>query len=231
MSPHLPVAELFGPTVQGEGPSLGRRASFLRLGGCNLRCSWCDTPYTWDASRHQLREEITPRPVADILTMVASHGTPLTVITGGEPLLHQHRPAWPLLLTGLTGDIEIETNGTITPTPATIMRISRFNVSPKLAHAGGPEPRRIRPQVLRALAATGRAAFKFVATTPTDLHEVRRVCDTAGIPPHMVWIMPEGTDPAALTTSGRALAGPAIAAGFNVTTRLHTLLWANQRGH
>ena len=42
----LVVAEVFGPTVQGEGPSAGRRASFIRLGGCNLHCDWCDTKFT-----------------------------------------------------------------------------------------------------------------------------------------------------------------------------------------
>src|SRR5438046_5626962 len=44
----LVVSEIFGPTFQGEGPSLGRRCVFLRLGACNLHCRWCDTPYTWD---------------------------------------------------------------------------------------------------------------------------------------------------------------------------------------
>lgn len=47
----LVVSEVFGPTFQGEGPSLGRRAGFVRLGRCNLDCSWCDTPNTWDWSR------------------------------------------------------------------------------------------------------------------------------------------------------------------------------------
>jgi len=47
----LRVAELFGPTVQGEGPAAGERAAFVRLSGCPLACAWCDTPYTWDAGR------------------------------------------------------------------------------------------------------------------------------------------------------------------------------------
>ena len=49
----LPVAEVFAPTFQGEGPYLGRSADFIRLGGCNLTCYGCDTPYTWDASRYE----------------------------------------------------------------------------------------------------------------------------------------------------------------------------------
>ena len=55
----LAVSEIFGPTLQGEGPSSGRRAMFLRLAGCNLSCSWCDTAYTWDWSRYDKKAEVT----------------------------------------------------------------------------------------------------------------------------------------------------------------------------
>ena len=48
MSDLLEVSEIFGLTIQGEGPSVGRRAVFLRLRRCNLACDWCDTRYTWD---------------------------------------------------------------------------------------------------------------------------------------------------------------------------------------
>jgi hypothetical protein len=56
----LPVSEVFGPTFQGEGALRGAGASFIRLGGCNLTCRDCDTPYTWDAARYDLRAELTP---------------------------------------------------------------------------------------------------------------------------------------------------------------------------
>ena len=54
----LVVAEIFGPTWQGEGPSAGQVAAFVRLGLCNLTCAWCDTAYTWDRSRFDLRAEL-----------------------------------------------------------------------------------------------------------------------------------------------------------------------------
>lgn len=229
----LTVSEVFGPTVQGEGPTCGRPASFIRLGGCNLTCTWCDTSYTWDARRHDLRRELRRRPVAALLDEVLAHGTPIAVITGGEPLLHQPQPAWGRLLTGLSAagrQVEVETNGTIAPSRLTAELVTRFNVSPKLAHAGGPAGRRIRPGALRALHATGKAVFKFVCREPADLREAGEAARQAGIPPDLVWIMPEGTAPAVLAARMQALAGPAIEAGYSLTTRLHVLVWGDERG-
>jgi pyruvate-formate lyase-activating enzyme len=57
----LVLAEVFGPTVQGEGPSLGRAASFIRTGGCNLTCSWCTVP-----GMMILRPDFTWTPVEDL---------------------------------------------------------------------------------------------------------------------------------------------------------------------
>lgn len=229
----LVVSETFGPTIQGEGPSAGRQASFIRLGGCNLHCGWCDSSYTWDGCRFDLRTELGRRHVDDLISEVTGYGTPIVVVTGGEPLLHQNQPAWRRLLSGLAAagfEIEVETNGTLAPTGFTAATVHRFNVSPKLAHAGDPEAARIRPAALSALTATGRAVFKFVCASPADLEEATRVAALAGIPPRLVWIMPEGTGAETLTTRLRELAGPAVAAGFNLTTRLHVLAWGDERG-
>lgn len=229
----LVVSECFGPTVQGEGPSSGCRCTFIRLGGCNLSCSWCDSAYTWNASRYDLRTEMTRRPVADLAAKVLADGTGMAVITGGEPLLHQDQPAFGWLLDTLHGAgvrIEIETNSTRTPTPHTAARVAQFNASPKLACAGDRQDDRIVPAALAALLATSKAVFKFVCTSPADLNEVAAIADLAGIPPALVWIMPEGADAITLAARLAQLADPAIAAGYNLTTRLHVLAWGNERG-
>ena len=231
--PTLVVAEVFGPTVQGEGPSAGRRAGFIRLMGCNLGCSWCDSAFTWDSSRYELRGQATRTPVADIVTRAMAGNPGLVVITGGEPLLHQSQAGWLPLLSALTeagADIEIETNGTQAPDLVTIDRVTRFNVSPKLAHAGDPEAARIRPLALRALDATGKAVFKFVCRGPDDVAEAACIAEAVGILAHRVWIMPEGVTVAAITSGLGQLADAAVAAGFNVTTRLHVLAWGDERG-
>jgi 7-carboxy-7-deazaguanine synthase len=233
----LVVSETFGPTLQGGGPSAGRRAGFIRLMGCNLHCGKCDTAYTWDASRFDLLAEGTRRPVTEIAAAALEGNPGIVVVTGGEPLLHQHQPGWAQLLALLTAggaEIEIETNGTVAPTTETTTAVTRFNVSPKLSGAlsdgADPEQLRINAGSLTALRDSGKAAFKFVCSQVTDIAEAAGLCAGLGIPKSMVWIMPEGTAPDVIAARLRELADPAIAAGFNVTTRLHVLAWGDERG-
>ena len=225
----LVVSEVFGPTWQGEGPSLGRRAGFVRLGRCNLACTFCDTPYTWRWSDHDPAVELRTVDTETVLAELLAMDVPLVVVTGGEPLLQQsHLP--PLLrpLRDRGVDVEVETAGTLAPNSDIVDLVTRFNVSPKLTNSGNPLDRRLRPEVLQALQATGKAAFKFVAVDPADLDEVQELVDAHGL--RDVWVMPEGTDAATIVERSRALIEPVLARGWNLTTRLHVLLWGDRRG-
>lgn len=234
----LVVSEIFGPTISGEGPTCGQRCGFLRLGGCNLACSWCDTPYTWDATRYDLRTEMRRRTWAEIAGELIAMDTDFVIISGGEPLLQQKYAGWELLLRAMAGAgirVEIETNGTIAPDQVSRDYVTRFMVSPKLAHASTyddprmTEAKRIVPGAIGALNATGRAHFKFVCRTADDVDEVRRLTKTFFIRPQQVWIMPEGTTSRELCDHLATVADPAVIAGFNVTTRLHVHTWGNER--
>lgn len=229
----LQVSEVFGPTVQGEGPSIGRRCGFVRLGRCNLWCGWCDTPFTWDwegrnGTVYDPAEQVHRRTAVDVAAEVAAMRVGLVVITGGEPMLQQRGL---LQLTArLWGlDMEVETNGTRTPDPALARRV-RFNVSPKLANSGVPEHVRIKPDALRVLAREPGVAFKYVATGTDDLDEIDRINRLAGVPPERVWVMPEGVHPATVVQHAAQLGDAVVARGWNLTTRLHVLLWGNERG-
>jgi organic radical activating enzyme len=84
MSTPLPVVETFH-SLQGEGLHAGRSAFFIRLGGCRVGCSWCDTKHSWPEQAHPLR------PVEDLAAearSAAQAGAAFVVITGGEPLHH-----------------------------------------------------------------------------------------------------------------------------------------------
>ena len=227
--PTLVVSEVFGPTFQGEGPTLGRRAAFVRLGRCNLDCAWCDTPYTWDWDRFDPAVELAERPVAEIVGELEAMGVDRVVVTGGEPLLQQRRLE-PLLEAAAARGwaVEVETNGTLAPTPATVALVERFNVSPKTSNSGVAAERAIVPDALAALVASGKAAFKFVATGTEDLDEIAAVVAAHELSP--VYVMPEGTDAATVTDRGRALADAVGRRGWHLTTRLHVLLWGDERG-
>lgn len=229
----LVVSELFGPTLQGEGPSAGRRAAFLRLGGCNLHCRFCDSAYTWDAGRFDLRGELSRAPVEEVVSGLLACGTGLVVITGGEPLLHQRQGAWRWLLDELAAagrEVEIETNGTIAPTAHTAARTARFNVSPKLAFAGDPERARIRPEALAALAGTGKAIFKIVCRTPGHVDQAAALAAEYGLGSDRLWVMPEGVTAEAMVPVLERITARALARGANVSARLQVLLWEGRRG-
>ncbi|HWJ91912.1 MAG TPA: 7-carboxy-7-deazaguanine synthase QueE, partial [Flavisolibacter sp.] len=77
----LPVMEDFY-TLQGEGFHQGKAAYFIRLGGCDVGCVWCDVKDSWDAGRHPLRK------IDDLVEQVNKYKGKIVVITGGEPLMH-----------------------------------------------------------------------------------------------------------------------------------------------
>jgi len=229
MNPPLVVSEVFGPTFQGEGASVGRRCGFVRLGVCNLTCSWCDTPYTWDWSRFDRRRELHRMAPEDVLSRLDTMGVDMVVITGGEPLLQQRR-ARPLLqgMRERGWRIEVETNGTVAPDEATAALVDCFNVSPKLANSGVALADRIVPAALRSLRDGGRSVFKFVVVEPTDLDEVAGIVEEHGLRP--VIVMPEGTDAATVVARLQVLAEPVLARGWSLTPRLHVLIWGDRRG-
>ena len=136
--------EIFA-SLQGEGPSAGRPSTFIRLSRCNLACVWCDTAYTWrfEGNNHAHRAAQTFERNANQVTLSEEDAAARImalkprrlVITGGEPLLQA--PALARMIPLLAEmHIEVETNGTVAPTPVLDAHIHQYNVSPKLAHSG-----------------------------------------------------------------------------------------------
>lgn len=220
------VSEVFGPTVQGEGPSLGRRCGFVRLGRCNLACAWCDTPFTWRWTDHDPDVELREMTVDAVVSQLDAMKVDMVVITGGEPLLQQRdvKPLVDALRVERGWRVEVETAGTIAPE----LDVDHWNVSPKLANSGNPLARRYKPDVLRAFEASGRAAFKFVVADVADLDEVAAMVAECGLGD--VWLMPEGADATTVTARMSWVAPAAVERGWNVTTRLHILVWGDERG-
>lgn len=167
--------------------------------------------------------------MADLLAWATSSPVELVVITGGEPLIQQ-RKLIPLVqgLLAAGKRVEFETNGTLAPLPELVVYGVQFNVSPKLDSFGVAEEKSIRPAALQAFAASGRAVFKFVASSVSDLDRIAELVSAYDLVP--VWVMPEGATPEAVIATTRVLADAVAAHRWHLTTRLHVLAFPDPRG-
>ena len=223
----MKIAELFY-SIQGEGVLVGVPSVFIRTSGCNLRCTWCDTPYTsW-------KPEGTDLELDQILDEVAAHPARHVVVTGGEPMIAPDIVALTARLRERGLHITIETAGTVfAPVSCDLM-----SISPKLANSTPDDPRwgrqherlRIQPQVLAELMARYEYQLKFVIERPGDLDEVRTLVGSLGADREHVILMPEGTDVERLRERGLWLAEICKSEGFRFSPRLHVDLWGNRRG-
>jgi 7-carboxy-7-deazaguanine synthase len=224
------IAEIFY-SIQGEGMLLGMPSVFVRTSGCNLRCTWCDTPYTsWQPEGLNLS---TDEIAAEVARFPASH----VVITGGEPMIAPEIVdlAEKLRLAGL--HITIETAGT----HFVAVACDLMSISPKL---GNSTPRdreggrwaaqhdrlRYQPDVLNRLIKEYEYQLKFVVSSSADLAEINAVRAALGAPAHQVVLMPEGIDRDVLRERGLWLAEICKSAGYRYSPRLHVDLWGDKRG-
>jgi organic radical activating enzyme len=230
--------EIFA-SLQGEGPSLGRPSTFIRLSRCNLACQWCDTAYTWrftgdnrphrDGLAFERNANQLTLSEAEVAERITAHGGDRLVITGGEPLLQA--PALARMIALLPPmHVEIETNGTVAPTTALDALVHQYNVSPKLAHSGNPADLALIPERLAAWAADPRAFFKFVVASEADVDEVLALKAEYAIPGDRLFLMPEGTDSATINARLRWLAPICQKNGMRLTDRLHIHLYGDTRG-
>ncbi len=226
-------------TLQGEGPSLGAPATFLRLSLCNLHCCWCDTPYTWnwegtpwphqDGTKFARTEQIIELTPTQLAPLISRHQCNRLVLTGGEPLLQQKEL---VELTRLLPDvpfIEVETNGTQIPDDDFLAQSTRFNVSPKLSNSGMAEKLRLHHEALSLFSSHPEAIFKFVVCSRAELEEVQSLQDRFQLSPDRIFLMPEGRDPATLHDRSLWLAEICRDHGYRFSPRLHVLLWGNTR--
>lgn len=235
-------------TIQGEGPSAGTPAVFIRASRCNLHCVWCDSDYTWnfegtpwshakDAipgyAKHRKSAVTIELDPAAAARRILTFECPRVVITGGEPLLqeagflammrliHAERPGCVF---------EVETNATLVPSPGFAAAVHQFNVSPKLANSGMTEALRLHPDALEFFAASPNAWFKFVVATPADLAEIQTLRARFGIPHERILLMPEGRTTADLDRTAPWLAGICRDLGLRFGDRLQIRLWGERRG-
>lgn len=222
------VAEIFA-SIQGEGTLTGMPSVFVRTSGCNLRCSFCDTPYTsWDPSGEQMTLDA-------IVDAVSGHaGIDHVVLTGGEPMIAPHLDKLVSMLRRRSYHITVETAGTIFRE----LPVCLYSISPKLANSTpASEPwrtrhktRRIDVSVIRQLMASAEYQLKFVIAAPEDIDEVDNLVAQVSAARERVLLMPEGVDAARLDQVATWLVPVCIARGYRFCDRLHVRLYGHERG-
>ena len=218
-------------SLQGEGATIGTPTVFLRLALCNLACGWCDTKYTWDWEHFDYKSEVVSLDIERVQEEILAFNCPHLVVTGGEPLLQQ-RDLVPLITsmkdTGFY--CEVETNGTIGPLPELERDIDQWNVSPKLSTSENPKDRREVPYALERFRLLPGAYFKFVIVEPRDIEEVCTLRDRYRLPGDRIILLPEGRTVEVLRDRSQWVSAACVKEGFTFSTRLHILLWGDQRG-
>jgi 7-carboxy-7-deazaguanine synthase len=230
------IAEIYA-SLQGEGLLAGTPSTFVRTSGCNLRCTWCDTPFTsWQPEGQSMD-------LAAVLAAVEGCGPRHVVVTGGEPLLAADVGQLCSLLRARGYHVTIETAGTVLP-PGGPPACDLMSISPKLSSSAPPadtpagwaarhETARRRDDVIRTLAASAPDyQVKFVIETPADIREtVRWVADLGpDIDRSRVLLMPQARTAAELESRSAWLAGECARVGFRLAQRHHILWFGGRRG-
>ncbi len=228
----MKIAELFY-SIQGEGKLSGVPSVFIRASGCNLRCTWCDTPY---ASWHP---EGTDQTIPAIMEQVRQHPARHVVLTGGEPLIMPD-------VVELCAAIKLAGYHLTIETAATVYQAAKVDLaslSPKLSNstptvqtagamASLHEKNRLSVKVIqRLIDESPDFQLKFVVTDQADLGEIHALLDDLkDWTPADVLLMPEGIDPATLTSRAGWVSQLCKQHGFRYCPRLHVELYGNRRG-
>lgn len=228
----MKIAEIFH-SIQGEGKLSGVPSIFVRASGCNLRCTWCDTPYaSWEPEGENLSVE-------QIVARVGEYPSKHAVLTGGEPMIMPEIGALCDALKRRGHHITMETAGTVYQSA----KIDLASVSPKLANstprereggrfAAAHEKNRLNPAVIQQFI-DGACDFqlKFVVAAENDLQEIDALL--RGLKRWKradVLLMPEGTDSSTLGSRAAWITEICKQRGFRFCPRLHIALFGNKRG-
>jgi 7-carboxy-7-deazaguanine synthase len=230
----LNVSEFFYDTIQGEGINIGVPSAFLRLQGCSMNCSYCDTNEVWRYgtpwSFKELIQEIDKTDLPEKL-QAGQH----LVISGGSPLLQQERLANFLVeydsYYGYSPFTEIENECVIQPNSWLSLVVNCWNNSPKLASSGMPTKLRYQPEVLAFLSKFSNSWFKFVISHGDEWNEIEELyLKPKLIKRNQIILMPEGATREELEKNRDVVMEMAIRHGVRYSTREHIIIWSKKIG-
>jgi 7-carboxy-7-deazaguanine synthase len=242
MTKSILISEIFGPTVQGEGPLIGRPTVFVRTGGCDYRCAWCDTSYAVLPEHRDEWKLMTPAEIGSRVDQLTSNTAALVTLSGGNPALH---PLGPVIEIGHAKGytFALETQGSM-PAPW-FAALDWLIVSPKPPSSHMVTDWHALDACFEAARQRPRCALKIVVFDDADYNYARNVSTRypklpiylqVGNPAplrHVGKVLPHEVDNGDLLDRFRWLVRRANEDRWFAATvlpQLHVLAWGNKRG-
>lgn len=183
------MAEVFGPTIQGEGPHAGRVTHFLRLGGCDYRCSWCDSMHAVEPALVRELEDLDELEVLARLDELEP--APMIVLSGGNPALW-HLDALVGMLRNLYRVVAVETQGSVWR--PWLARVDSLVVSPKPPSSGMDSDRHLM-QFHHFMTRASAVAGLVLKVVIFDEDDLRWTMELAEVYPRVALYLSVGTEP------------------------------------
>jgi 7-carboxy-7-deazaguanine synthase len=238
----IPVLEIFGPTIQGEGMVIGQKTMFVRTAGCDYSCSWCDSAFTWDGSAKDDIRMMTAEEIWHELKEIGGDNFSFVTISGGNPALLKNLESLIGLLKEKQIKIGIETQGS--RWQDWFLQIDELTLSPKPPSSGMETNFEVLDSIFANLQAgefANQVSIKVVIFDDHDLDYAKIVHNRYAIIPFYLQV---GNDDITNTNNDelvkkllqkyewlvdRAVADPELN-DVKVLPQLHAFLWGNKRG-
>ncbi|OLO39107.1 7-carboxy-7-deazaguanine synthase QueE [Alkalihalophilus pseudofirmus] len=239
----IPVIEIFGPTIQGEGMVVGRKTMFVRTAGCDYRCSWCDSAFTWDGSAKDQIKQMSAEQIFEQLITIGGNRFDHVTISGGNPALYSSICELIDVLQKNNIQIGLETQGS--KWQEWFTKVDDLTISPKPPSSGMETNFDILDEIIEQLQKSNRVAsnvsVKVVIFNKEDFEYAKRVHKRYQNVPFFLQVGNEdlgNENPTQLMkkliNSYEQLIEKVIASeelnDVKVLPQLHTLLWGNKRG-
>ncbi|WP_245595958.1 7-carboxy-7-deazaguanine synthase QueE [Paenibacillus taiwanensis] len=239
-SARIPVLEIFGPTVQGEGLLVGQKTMFIRTAGCDYRCSWCDSAFTWDGSAKQDIEMLSAEGIWDKLYALAPGQFSHVTLSGGNPALLPQLGCLVEVLCAKGIRLAVETQGT--KWQPWLALVDDVTISPKPPSSGMKTCYELLDDMVNKLSTGGNGlCLKVVIFNEEDFDYAIAIHERY---PAVPFVLQTGNE-AVTTTDDDSLVKSllrryewliyrvSVEARLNdvrVLPQLHTLVWGNKRG-
>lgn len=172
----IPVMEIFGPTIQGEGMVIGQKTMFVRTAGCDYACAWCDSSFTWDGSGKDLIRHMDADEVWRELRAMGGDGFSYVTISGGNPALIKNLSGLVSLLKENKIRVCLETQGT--KWQDWFLEIDALTLSPKPPSSGMKTDFETLDRIVKDLKENGsfkNASLKIVIFDEADYEFARLI--------------------------------------------------------